>query len=257
VSTLTLVSVIAPFYNELDGMPRLSAKLAELADVLAPQYELECVLVDDGSQDGSSDAAREAFGWCPRFVLARHDRNQGLTAALRTGFSKATGEIVVTVDADCTYDPLQVPRLIEALDSQNADLTTASPYHPEGGVENVVGWRLFLSRGASWMYRLVCSNKLYTYTSMMRAYRRAVIENVRIESEGFAGVTEILLQASRQGYRVAEVPMVLRSRVTGVSKMKVMRSIKMHLQLMWRALLWRISEMFSTPLPIQKGVAKS
>jgi dolichol-phosphate mannosyltransferase len=119
-----------------------------------------------------------------------------------------------------------------------------------------VGWRLFLSRGASWMYRLVCSNKLYTYTSMMRAYRRPVVETVHIESEGFAGVTEILLRASRQGYRVAEVPMVLRSRVTGVSKMKVMRSIKMHLQLMFRALCWRFSEMTLTPLPVQKGVVK-
>jgi dolichol-phosphate mannosyltransferase len=250
------VSVIAPFYNELDGIPGLSNKLADLAGVLGPGYELECVLVDDGSQDGSSEAAREAFAWCPRFLLARHEQNKGLTAALRTGFATATGEILVTVDADCTYDPLQVPRLLEVLDRDNADLATASPYHPDGGVENVVGWRLFLSRGASWMYRLVCSNKLYTYTSMMRAYRRPVVETVHIESEGFAGVTEILLRASRQGYRVAEVPMVLRSRVTGVSKMKVMRSIKMHLQLMFRALCWRFSEMTLTPLPVQKGVVK-
>lgn len=250
------VSVIAPFYNELDGIPGLSSRLADLSGVLGPRYDLECVLVDDGSQDGSRDAAREAFSWCPRFLLARHDVNKGLTAALRTGFATATGDIVVTVDADCTYDPLEVPRLLEALDTQNADLATASPYHPDGGVENVIGWRLFLSRGASWMYRLVCSNQLYTYTSMMRAYRRPVIETVRVESEGFAGVTEILLQASRQGYRVAEVPMVLRSRVTGVSKMRVMRSIKMHLTLMFRALCWRLSEATSTPLPIEKGVVK-
>jgi hypothetical protein len=76
---------------------------------------------------------------------------------------------------------------------------------------------------------------------MMRAYRRSVIENVSFESDGFAGVTEILLRASQQGYQIVEVPMVLRSRVTGVSKMKVMRSMYMHLQLMTRALAWRFT----------------
>ncbi len=75
-----------------------------------------------------------------------------------------------------------------------------------------------------------------------------MIENVGFESDGFAGVTEILLRASHQGYRIVEVPMILRSRVTGVSKMKVARSMKMHLQLMMQALVWRLS--YTMPAPI-------
>jgi dolichol-phosphate mannosyltransferase len=235
------VSVVVPFYNEVEGIPALAEKLAKLSADLPARYELECVLVDDGSQDGSETRARNCFAAFSHMVFAKHKQNRGLGAAMRTGFANASGEIVVAIDSDCTYDPLQIPRLLDALERSSADIATASPYHPEGGVENVIGWRLFLSRGASWMYRRVCANKLYTYTSMMRAYRRAVIENVGFESDGFAGVTEILLRASHQGYRIVEVPMMLRSRVTGVSKMKVARSMQMHLQLMARSLAWRLS----------------
>jgi dolichol-phosphate mannosyltransferase len=243
---MILISVVVPFFNEADGIPVLAEKLSQLAAELAPAYELECVLVDDGSEDQGLQVARKCFANLPGTLFARHDHNRGLSAAMRTGFGTATGDIVVAIDSDCTYDPLQIPRLIEALHRDGADIATASPYHPEGGVENVIGWRLFLSRGASWMYRYVSASKLYTYTSMMRAYRRPVLDTVRFDSEGFAGVTEILLRASCQGYRIVEVPMVLRSRVTGVSKMKVMRSIRMHLRLMLRALAWR----FSAPVPV-------
>jgi dolichol-phosphate mannosyltransferase len=243
-----LISVVVPFYNEEDGIPLVAEKLSRLAAQLAAKYELECVLVDDGSQDAGERVARKYFADFPAVVFAKHDQNRGLGAAMRTGFANSTGEILVAIDSDCTYDPLQIPVLLDALDRQSADVATASPYHPAGGVENVIGWRLFLSRGASWMYRRVCASKLYTYTSMMRAYRRPVIENVTYESDGFAGVTEILLRASQQGYRIVEVPMVLRSRVTGVSKMKVMRSMYLHLQLMVRALAWRFT--YSMPATV-------
>jgi dolichol-phosphate mannosyltransferase len=246
------ISVVVPFYNEEDGIPALAEKLSQLDARIAPEYELECVLVDDGSEDQGLQVARECFANLRTTRFARHDHNRGLSAGMRTGFAAATGDIVVAIDSDCTYDPLQIPRLLEALHREGADIAAASPYHPEGGVENVIGWRLFLSRGASWMYRWVSASKLYTYTSMMRAYRRPVLEGVRFDSEGFAGVTEILLRACHQGYRIVEVPMVLRSRVTGVSKMKVMRSIRMHLGLMLRALAWRFSTPVSVPLTAPK-----
>jgi len=240
VNPMMRVSVVVPFYNEEEGIPVLQEKLSQLAKQLPPKYELECVLVDDGSQDDSERIAQQCFVGMSGVVYAKHSHNRGLGAAMRTGFNKATGDVICAIDSDCTYDPLQILRLLNVLETTGADIATASPYHPEGGVENVIGWRLFLSRGASWMYRIVCSSKLYTYTSMMRAYRRAVIRSVPFYSDGFAGVTEILLRASQQNYRVVEVPMVLHSRVAGVSKMKVMHSMTMHLHLMLQALTWRL-----------------
>lgn len=239
---LTRVSVVIPFFNEEEGIPSLAERLTRLDHQLSFAYELEYVLVDDGSLDNGMKIARKLlFARLPRVVYGRHEHNRGLGAAIRTGFSLATGDIVVSLDSDCTYDPMDVPRLLDVLQEQKADIATGSPYHPDGGVENVVPWRLMLSKSASSLYRLVCPCKLHTYTSMMRAYRRPVIESVSFTSDGFAAVTEILLDASFRGYRIAEVPLVLHSRKTGVSKMKIARTIRMHLRLMLQTALRRIA----------------
>ena len=235
------VSVVVPLFNEKDGLSTLSQTLFQLANQLAPAYELECVLVDDGSRDGTSEEAKTCFAWSPKTVHLKHDRNRGLGAAVRTGFGKASGDIVCTIDSDCTFDPLNIPAMLDVMDEQRVDIVTASPYHPQGGVENVLPWRLLLSRGASVLYRRLCACKLYTYTSLMRAYRKQVIETVAFDSDGFSATTEILLRAAHQGYTVAEVPMVLKSRAIGVSKMRVMYTIRTHLGLMAQALWWRLT----------------
>jgi dolichol-phosphate mannosyltransferase len=128
------------------------------------------------------------------------------------------------------------------MEREKADIVTASPYHPQGGVENVLPWRLLLSKGASFMYRRLSPCKLYSYTSFLRVCRRQVVENVPFESNGFAFATEFLLKAALRGYKVAELPMVLKSRVVGVSKMKVIYTIQTHVSLMSQALWWRFTD---------------
>jgi dolichol-phosphate mannosyltransferase len=253
---LKRLSVVAPMYNEKDSIPMLAQTLSLLAARLTPEYELECVLVDDGSRDGTIEEARIHFASLPRVVLARHDQIRGPGAAVRTGFGKATGDIVCTIDSDCTFDPLKIPSMLKLLEDQKADIVTASPYHPDGGVENVPPWRLLLSRGASAIYRRLCACKLYTYTSFMRVHRRRVIETVAFEGDGFAAFTEMLLRAGLQGYKVAEIPMVLKSRAVGTSKMKVMYTIRTHLKLMARAFWWRISNPKTGPAALAKSAVK-
>ena len=247
------LSIVAPLYNEKDSIPILARTLSLLAERLTPEYELECILVDDGSRDGTSDEAKTCFASFPRLVLLKHERNRGPGAAVRTGFDKATGEVICTIDSDCTFDPLKIPSMLKLLDDQKADIVTASPYHPNGGVENVPPWRLLLSRGASAIYRRLCACKLYTYTSFMRAYRRQVIETVAFDNDGFAAFTEMLLRAGLQGYKVAEIPMVLKSRAAGTSKMKVVYTIRTHLALMARAFWWRISSPRTGSAALAKG----
>jgi len=228
-------------YNETASIPLLAQTLSELAVRLQPDYELECILVDDGSRDGTTDVAKTHFSSFPRCRVLTHKRNRGPGAAVRTGFAEATGDVICTIDSDCTFDPLKIPMMLKQLDDQQVDIITASPYHPAGGVENVPSWRLLLSRGASFLYRRLCACKLYTYTSFMRVHRRSVIETVTFENDGFAGFTEMLLRAGLQGYKVGECPMVLKSRALGTSKMKVVYTIRTHVALMARALWWRMT----------------
>jgi len=240
-----LVSVVVPIFNEAQGLAGLAERLTELSILLEPKYQLEIVLVDDGSVDGSLNLAKALFAANPRVVYASHHRNLGLGAAIRTGWREASGEIVCSIDADCTYEPTKLVELLEVLET-GADVATGSPYHPDGKVVNAVGWRLFLSRGASQLYRLVSREKLYTFTSLMRAYRRSVIETVQFTENGFVSVAEILLRSIWAGYRVVEVPMVLHTRVSGTSKMKIVRTIGAHLALMARSLIWRKEVMIAS-----------
>jgi len=237
----TPVSLIVPLYNEEKGIATLRERLSMLQQKLRPRYELECVLVDDGSKDMTISAVRSAFAGFPKVCIVEHGNNRGAGAAMRTGFQQATGEILCTIDADCTFDPMEIPKLLEAMEQNHADIAIGSPYHPDGGVENVLPWRLLLSKGASVMHRMISRSELYSYTSFLRAYRREVLERVHFESDGFVGVTEILMKALLCGYRAVEVPTVLRRRVTGVSKMNVYRNIISHLRLGCSVLYWRMS----------------
>ena len=113
-----------------------------------------------------------------------------------------------------------------------AAVACASCYHPRGKVVGVPKWRLLLSQFASRRYRNLTGVPLWTFTCMVRVYRREVLERCPMTREGFVGVTEILLRAIRAGFSVAETPAALHRRQTGVSKMRTWRVGRQHLALM-------------------------
>jgi len=238
-SVNTRISVVVPVLNEADGIPQLRCKLGRVQSVLAEFGDTEFVFVDDGSTDATLPLLRKAFPEGELCRILSHGRNRGVGAAFRTGFQQASGNIVCTIDADCSYEPEGLKRLVEEMIEAKADVAVASPYHPEGGVQGVGAWRLVLSKVCSAIYRVISPVPLYTYTSIFRAYRWAVIENVKFESDGFVSAAEILIHAAEQGYRVIEVPMVLRARQLGTTKMKIVRTIGRHLAMMSTILMQR------------------
>jgi hypothetical protein len=143
------------------------------------------------------------------------------------------------MDADCTYDPMQLEALLPKMDDATA-MVTASPYHPQGEVEGVPGWRLGLSKVASQAYRWLLPSPVHTYTSCFRLYRRSALTDIQLQDEGFVGIAEMLWQISRRGGAIKEVPAKLTSRRLGYSKMKTIPVILAHLKLMSRILTDRI-----------------
>lgn len=228
-----LVSIVVPIFNEEGGIGLLREKLLKLKSLLDDHCRLEFVFVDDGSKDRTVAGLRERFADAGvPFKIVEHGTNRGVGAAFRSGFQVCAGNLICTIDADCTYSPEGLKLLLDALAMTGADIAVASPYHPQGGVEGVPWWRLALSRRCSALYRWTSPLKLYTYTSIFRAYRSEVIRNVGFAADGFVSAAEILLAAGRQGYRVTEVPMILRARSIGRSKMKVLRTIVSHLRML-------------------------
>jgi dolichol-phosphate mannosyltransferase len=238
------LSIIVPCYNEVGNVPKLHRELLPVIVELSTNHSVEVVFVDDGSTDGTWQALTEAFGdgnQQPQvsFAFERHPANRGLGAALRTGFAASRGQVVVTTDSDGTYVFSEIPGLLSYL-APDVDMVTASPYHPDGDVVGVPGYRLVLSRGSSAIYRLLVSRRIHTYTCLFRAYRRRVIEHVPFESDGFLAGTEVLVNGLLMGYKAAEYPAVLHSRVWGISKAKIARTILAHLGFQARILLHRL-----------------
>lgn len=238
------LSIVIPCYNESEGVPGLRERLLPVAASLAARRgPVEIVFVDDGSRDGTLEALQTAFDaqTTPGVTIqyAQHPVNRGLGAAIRTGFAAAQGEVVVTTDSDNTYHVEEIPALLQRM-RPGVDIVTASPYHSEGGVENVPEYRLVLSRGSSAIYRVLVEWDIHTYTALFRAYRREVVKGIPFESDGFLAGTELMVKAMLMGYRVVEYPSVLHARAYGVSKAKLMRTIRAHLGFQWRIVLYRL-----------------
>lgn len=221
------VSIIIPCFNESEGIASLEKKLFSALAKLRVMRTVEVICVDDGSTDDTFLKLQQHLGHNAQIV--RHSKNRGLSAAIKTGLSYSTGNIICTIDSDCTYDPEELIPLLDLMHS-DVNIVTASPYHPKGGVKNVQGWRLFLSKGLSFLYSLVLPQKLYTYTSMFRAYRREVLEIIPITNPGFLGLVEILAEAMLCGYKVVEYPTQLSTRMFGRSKLRVAKVIWSHLK---------------------------
>lgn len=238
------LSIVIPCYNEADNLTKIQNEFFPVAAELAKTYSVQVIFVDDGSTDETWQTFTAAFGNGSQGQVAvqfeRHAVNRGLGAALRTGFAAARGEIIVTTDSDGTYQFSEIPVLLSHL-TPDVDIVTASPYHPAGGVAGVPPYRLILSRGSSTLYRLLVNWRVHTYTSLFRAYRRRVIEQTPFESDGFLAGTELLVNGMLMGYRVAEYPAVLYSRVHGASKAKLARTILAHLKFQAQVLLRRLN----------------
>jgi dolichol-phosphate mannosyltransferase len=235
------LSVVIPCHNEAENVLRLRSDLYPVLVDLSRSLSVEMVLVDDGSTDNTWQMMQDTFsGASPVNVrFARHEMNRGLGAALRTGFAAACGETVVTADSDGTYRFSQIPAVLDML-APDADIVTASPYHPAGGVMNVPPHRLLLSKGSSMIYRLLVDQRIHTYTCLFRAYRRSVIEQTPFQADGFLAGTELMVKAMLAGFQVVEFPATLHVRAAGTSKAKLVRTILAHLRFQLRILGHRL-----------------
>ncbi len=227
---VTTVSIIIPCHTEADGLAalreRLTATLPRIA--AAGGWDYEVLLFDNGSTDETLAGMRRLFDGDPRILIHHSPVNRGIGGALRDGLGLTRGEILVTMDSDCTYDPVEIAPMVAAL-QQGWDIATGSPYHPRGRVLNVPGWRLFLSRGLSRLYWLVAPVKLWTYTSMFRGYRRASLLSITWRSDGFLSTSEILMEGAAGGLTIFELPTTLAKRQFGASKIRLLRVMGDHL----------------------------
>jgi hypothetical protein len=233
------LAIVVPLKDEEAGVRSLVTELQTAALHLREHASCEFVFVDDGSTDRTWPLLQELLAGRPEVRLVQHPRNAGVAAAIRTGILATDAPFVASIDGDLSYDPMELERMLPLLG--NADVVTASPYHENGGVLNVPGWRLLLSRTLSGCYRFLLRSPIRTWTSCFRLYRRSAVADLPLANPGFLGTAELLVRVLRRGGRVVEHPCVLEARLFGVSKMRVLRTIRGHVGLLWRVLLRQIA----------------
>ncbi|MEO6594594.1 MAG: glycosyltransferase [Planctomycetota bacterium] len=232
---LLRLAIVVPLKDEELGVPSLAVELDAVAARLSGVAACEFVFVDDGSTDRTAALLDDVVASRPHARVVRHPRNQGVAAAIRTGIQSTDAPLVASIDGDLSYDPFELEHMLPMI--EDADVVTASPYHRDGGVRHVPGWRLVLSRTLSFAYRVLLRSDLHTWTSCFRLYRRSAVADLPLANPGFLGTAELLVRVLRRGGRVREHPCVLEARMLGVSKMRVLRTIRGHVRLLWQ--VWR------------------
>ena len=222
------LSVVIPMYNEAENA---ESTLKRVEDALASfQGNYEIVAVDDGSVDNTCQVLNRLAQENGRIRVVSYEKNRGRGMALRSGFRASRGEVIVSIDADLSYDPRYIPGVFETLRAEkDIDVVLASPYMPGGGVQGVPFLRLWISRLGNRVLRFAMPNRIYTSTGIFRGYRRKVLDSLELESEGKEIHLEILSKIIALGYRVKEVPAILKGRKKGKSKFKFKKTAVSHL----------------------------
>jgi glycosyltransferase involved in cell wall biosynthesis len=222
------LSVVIPMYNEAENAEATLGRVEEALASLQGTYEI--IAVDDGSLDSTREILDRLAQRNGRIRVVSYARNAGRGMALRKGFQASKGEVVVSIDADLSYDPAYILDFVETLKrEQDIDVVLASPYMPGGGVQDVPFFRLWISKSGNRILRFAMPNRIYTSTGIFRAYRRKVLESLELESDGKEIHLEILSKVIALGYRVKEVPVVLKGRKRGRSKFKFKKTAVSHL----------------------------
>lgn len=216
-----MLSIVIPVYNEEASLQQLHAELSSVA--AAHGYELDIILVDDGSQDTSWKLIRQLAEEDPRVRGLRFRRNFGKAAALSAGFELARGDKVFTLDADLQDDPKEIPRFLEALESQ-LDVVSGwkkvrhDPWHKVGP-----------SRVFNWLVSTLTGVRLHDHNCGFKCYRREIFDEVNLYGELHRFVPVL---AAARGYRVGEIEVAHRERKFGRSKYGITRILKGFLDLL-------------------------
>lgn len=200
------ISVVLPCYNEADNVDPMLEKLRDALTAVGRSWEV--LYVDDASTDGTADRVR---AWLPRMRelrLLRHGRNSGQSAALWTGFGRARGDVIVTLDGDLQNDPADIPGLLERLET--CDMVCGVRVNRRD-----TGWKRFSSRVANWYRRKMLGDLFQDTGCNFRAFRREILETV----PPFQGLHRFLPSiVLMNGFRVEEIPVGHHPRTRGVSK---------------------------------------
>ncbi|HEY6003715.1 MAG TPA: polyprenol monophosphomannose synthase, partial [Anaeromyxobacter sp.] len=209
--------ICLPTYEERENLGPI---LAAIHDVVP---DVDVLVIDDGSPDGTGELADEIAARDPRVKVLHRARKEGLGRAYLAGFAWALErgyELVLEMDADFSHHPRYLPALLAK--AREVDLVLGSRYVPGGGTVNWGLGRKVISRGGSLYARTILGVGVRDLTGGFKCFRREVLQAIdlaTVECSGYAFQIELTYRALRRGFTVAEIPIVFADRRVGKSKM--------------------------------------
>jgi glycosyltransferase involved in cell wall biosynthesis len=193
------ISVVIPCYNEKNTIHEIVRRVRG-----APLPPDEIVIVDDASTDGTREILETEIAPLVAKVL-RHERNAGKGAALRTGFAGVTGDIVIVQDADLEYDPREYSKLVQPILDGRADAVFGSRFIGSEPHRVVFFWHMVANRLLTLLSNMLTNINLTDMETCHKAFRREVLERVKIEENRFGFEPEITAKVARLGCTIFEV----------------------------------------------------
>lgn len=206
-------TIIAPAYNEEAVITEF---VESVSTILGADDRL--LVVDDGSTDQTPALLDALLDSHRHLRVVTHPNNRGMGAALATGFGEASSDIVVTMDADLSHPRELVASLVEQCTS--ADAAFASRFTPGGAMEGVPRFRAWISTAGNAVLRVLLRVPVRDMTTGFRAYRKSSVDTLPLKGSGFETQLEITVRLVHRKARIVEVPLTLRPRRAGESKMR-------------------------------------
>ena len=192
------LSIVIPVYNERDTITEI------ISAVSATPFRKEIIIVDDGSTDGTGDVLGSLSQDDVKVYL--HTKNQGKGAALQTGFSHATGDIVIIQDADLEYDPEEYPVLLKPILDGKADVVYGSRFAGQGAHRVLYFWHSVGNRFLTLLSNLFTNLNLTDMETCYKVFTREALEGVEIKEKRFGVEPEITAKMAKKKLRIYEVP---------------------------------------------------
>lgn len=231
-----MISIIIPLFNERENVIHYATDLFPVIDDIGKnsRTSFEFIFVDDGSRDDTVERLAEVTGARTDVKILRHGGNRGMGDAIKTGIAGSRGDLIVTMDADLTFRPADVAKLIEKYQITRADCISGSPYLGKGLLEDVTPFRQLTSRSVNLLYRFLLGGDITCVSPIFRLYRRSALEGLNMTSSNFEINAEIISKLLISGRRVVEVPVPLFTRRYGTSKINLRKEIRNYLVLFFR-----------------------
>ncbi len=213
------IAVIIPFYNEEKNIPPLFEKITDIRNKF--EINLEVIAINDGSSDNTLKSLQKLSQKYGFLHVLNLTPNQGMAQALKLGIKEALRrefDYLVLMEGDLSNDPKHIPDFVSKI-GEGYDLVLGSRFVKGGGMEGIAFTRVAISALGNFFGRFILGIKISDFTCGFRAGKREVFEKINLEEKTFGIQLETVVKAAAAGFKIGEIPIILRRRLHGTSSM--------------------------------------